>query len=154
MSESKSAVEKPRFPISDVYKDALVPEGTEGGYTFLHRVFRQNMRTGEPVFMKIGHGDNEEVAEYHYKPWHTSFVEGLSPIIRKGDATAYKTLVEIASKFDLGMAFSEGKFQKDQVDRAFSRGMAVPENVFQRARMTAVELAEKIRNRRLNRWKR
>lgn len=40
--------------ISKKYPDAISREFGEGGYTFLHRAFRNNIQTGKPTIINTG----------------------------------------------------------------------------------------------------
>src|SRR5258708_1016786 len=58
------------------YPDALSRNLTEGGYTFLHRVFRKNIDSGKPVIINTGN----MYFQYQYLPGQTTFEQGVSLI--------------------------------------------------------------------------
>lgn len=72
----------------------------EGGYTFLHRVFKTTRNENEPVI--IDSGGNK--IRYEYSPEHKTFLEGISVV--EGDPTgeAYKRFAEVAESFSLDEA--------------------------------------------------
>ena len=77
----------------------------EGGYTFLHRVFKTARNENEPVV--IDSGGNK--IRYEYKKEHNTFMEGVSLIEGDTNGEAYKRFEEVAGGFSL----EEAKRQYD-----------------------------------------
>lgn len=72
----------------------------EGGYTFLHRVFRTTRNENEPVI--IDSGGNK--IRYEYKPEHKTFMEGISVIDGDSTGEAFGRFAEVAGSFSLDEA--------------------------------------------------
>ncbi len=84
----------------------------EGGYTFLHRVFRTTRNEGEPV--TIDSGGNKII--YEYNPDHKTFMEGISLLEGDSAGEAYRRFKEVAGSFSLDEAkkqYNESNSDKD-----------------------------------------
>ncbi len=87
------------------YPDALSRNLTEGGYTFLHRVFRKNLTSGQGVIINSG----ELYLEYKYQPDHKTFAEGLTLLEGSKDSETYDRLIGVVNNFELTTAIKEAQ---------------------------------------------
>lgn len=90
------------------YPDALSRDMTEGGYTFLHRVFRQNIDSGKPVILNT----DDLYFQYNYSPKDTSFKDGLK-LIDGSNSDTEERFYSVVNDFGLELAISEGGYSKD-----------------------------------------
>lgn len=91
------------------YHDALSRNLSEGGYTFLHRVFKKNIDSGKPVVINTGN----MYFQYHYEPNHSSFAQGIT-LLEGDDEKTRKRFMDVVSSFDLDVAISEGGYVRNQ----------------------------------------
>ena len=69
---------------SNKYENVLtIDYMTEGGFKFLHRIFRTYFETGEPVIIKTG----KSYFKYEYDINHTTFSEGVTLLEGDNDIT-------------------------------------------------------------------
>lgn len=91
------------------YPEALSRDFMEGGYTFLHRVFRTNIDSGNPVIINSGN----LYFKYDYSSDHTSFRQGIT-LIDGSDAETEKIFYKVVDNFDLNQAIQEGGYKTDR----------------------------------------
>jgi len=82
----------------------------EGGYTFLHRVYKTSRDSGRSVI--IDSGGNK--IHYNYTPDHKSFMEGVSTPDDVRDLEAYNAFEEVADTFDINIAKEQYEEEKTQ----------------------------------------
>ncbi len=85
------------------YPNALSRELMEGGYTFLHRVFRNNFETKEPVVMNTG----EMYLQYSFTPEDKTFMDGITILEGNKDSETWKLVSQVMGSFNLDQAFTE-----------------------------------------------
>lgn len=93
--------------LSAKYPDALSARRFEGGYTFLHRVFRRCVDSGQPVIINT----MNLYFQYQYSPQHTSFEEGITFLEGDGDTETKNNFMSIVRKFRLADAIAEGGYR-------------------------------------------
>ena len=82
----------------------------EGGYTFLHRVFRTHFETREPVLIDSG----GLILQYKFEPQHQTFAEGIS-VIKGDNPHSLKEFMSVVNSFSLETAFQEGGIERPAV---------------------------------------
>lgn len=95
--------------ITPTYPDALSRDFSEGGYTFLHRIFRKNIDSGRPVVIKTG----EMYFQYQYQPGQQSFEEGLTLLEGDKNSETMELFMGVVKSFGLDVAISEGGYTKN-----------------------------------------
>jgi len=98
------------------YPDALSRSFSEGGYTFLHRVFRKNINTGYPVVINTG----ELYFQYQHLPGHSTFEQGITLLDGDSDTKTYRLFMAVVKNFSLEKAISEGEYEK-QIDGSVTK---------------------------------
>ena len=101
-SQKKSEEAESKFP-NALSRDPF----QEGGYTFLHRVFRTHFQTGEPVIISSG----KNYFSYIYEPHHLTFADGIS-LIEGDDEESRVRFISVVNSFDLHQAFIEANIQR------------------------------------------
>lgn len=100
----------PHEDLPPKYPDALSAKYREGerGFTFLHRVFRKNIDSGQPVVISV----KNMYFRYHYTPGHTTFEEGITILEGIPNSETATTFMSIVRKFSLDQAIAEGGYRK------------------------------------------
>ena len=89
------------------YPNALSLNPLEGGYTFLHRVFRTQFETNQPVVIDSG----GLYIQYKFEPHHKTFAEGLR-VLEGDNPESWDAFMRVANNFSLDMAFQENNIQR------------------------------------------
>lgn len=93
--------------ISAKFPNAFSRKFTEGGYTFLHRVFRAHFATRQPVVIDSG----GLYIQYAFQPDHNTFVEGLK-ILEGNNPETWEAFMSCARNFSLNTAFQENSINR------------------------------------------
>ncbi|KXJ98088.1 MAG: hypothetical protein UZ19_OD1000808 [Parcubacteria bacterium OLB19] len=93
------------------YPEALsIDYMSEGGYRFLHRVFRTYFKTDSPVIINTG----GLYFKYQYEKGHRTFAEGI--VLLEGDKEVkqgtYNRFMNVVNSFNLDMAFDENGIER------------------------------------------
>lgn len=91
------------------YPESLSRSFGEGGYTFLHRVFRTHFDSGKPVVINTG----KLYIQYKFEPHHTTFSEGVT-VIDGEDKETLRLFLSVADAFSLDQAFRENKIERPE----------------------------------------
>lgn len=108
------------------FKDALSRDMMEGGYTFLHRVFRKNIDSGKPVIIDSG----GMYFQYNYSPSHNSFRDGIT-VLQGSNEDTEERFYSVVDSFGLELAIKEGGYVKEKDGKLKKKGL----NIFQRLRI-------------------
>lgn len=105
---SEKFTNKIEIDTPEKYPEALsIDYLSEGGYRFLHRVFRTHFATGQPVVISTG----GLYIQYEYKPGQTTFSEGLT-VLEGDNGKTIDNFMDVANRFSLDLAFSENKIER------------------------------------------
>lgn len=90
----------------DRIKNARSRDLGEGGYTFLHRIFREHFSGGQkPVIINTG----TMYLSYSWKPGDKNFTDGITILRGESSCETFSQFTSCADNFQISKAFEEGK---------------------------------------------
>jgi len=92
----------------DPFANAFSRDMMEGGYTFLHRVFRAHFESDRrPTVINTG----EMYLSYEWAPGHETFQDGIKVLRGDPNSETFGAFSKVAATFQIDRAFQEGRIQ-------------------------------------------